>query len=174
MERESSKDFLAFFLWRKGSFSSRNRPSRNSTLFSSRRSAWSVLKCNHARQRSFCRTFRYTQHSMAKTITFLKGNLCIFKCFIDVLKNFLFGDKEKLQNVPRFETDFSLMLLTFITRIAFCEDVRFRFWTLFDTQLMNFIRKYFYCLFQSVNIRILKAYLQYKVNGAEGQRGIVN
>ena len=35
------------------------------------------------------------------------------------------------------------MLLTFITRIAFCEDVRFRFWTLFDTQLMNFIRTYF-------------------------------
>ena len=36
-----------FFLWRKESFSSRNRPSRNSTLFFSRRSAWSVLKCNH-------------------------------------------------------------------------------------------------------------------------------
>ena len=35
-----------FFLWRKESFSSRNRPSRNSTLFFSRRSAWSVLKCN--------------------------------------------------------------------------------------------------------------------------------
>ena len=45
---------------------------------------------------------------MAKTITFLKGNLCIFKCFIDVLKIFLFGDKEKLQNVPRFEMDFVL------------------------------------------------------------------
>ena len=29
--------------------------------------------------------FRYILHSMAKTITFLKGNLCIFKCFIDVL-----------------------------------------------------------------------------------------
>ena len=35
------------------------------------------------------------------------------------------------------------MLLTFITSITFCEDVRFRFWTLFDTQLINFIRKYF-------------------------------
>ena len=46
MERESSKDCSAFFSWRKGSFSSRNRPSRNSTLFSSRRSPWSVLKCN--------------------------------------------------------------------------------------------------------------------------------
>ena len=45
MERESSKDCSAFFLWRNESFSSRNRPSRNSTLFSSRRSA-SVLKCN--------------------------------------------------------------------------------------------------------------------------------
>ena len=28
---------------------------------------------------------------MAKTITFLKGNLCIFKCFIDVLQIFLFN-----------------------------------------------------------------------------------
>ena len=45
---------------------------------------------------------------MAKEITFLKGNLCIFKCFIDVLYIFLFGAKEKLQNVPRFEMDFEL------------------------------------------------------------------
>ena len=29
-----------------------------------------------------------------------------------------------------------------ITRISFCEDVRFRFWSLFDTQLMNCFRKY--------------------------------
>ena len=35
------------------------------------------------------------------------------------------------------------MILTFITRITFCEDVRFRFWTLFYTQLMSFIGKYF-------------------------------
>ena len=45
---------------------------------------------------------------MAKTITFFKGNLCIFKCFIDVLQIFLFGAKGKLQNVPRFEMDFVL------------------------------------------------------------------
>ena len=45
---------------------------------------------------------------MAKTITVLKGNLCIFKCFIDVLKNFLLGGKEKFQNVPQFEMDFVL------------------------------------------------------------------
>ena len=45
---------------------------------------------------------------MAKIITFLTGNLCIFKCLIDVLKIFLFGDKEKLQDVPRFEMDFVL------------------------------------------------------------------
>ena len=45
---------------------------------------------------------------MAKEITFLKGNLCIFKCFVDVLEIFLFGAKEKLQNVPLFEMDFVL------------------------------------------------------------------
>ena len=38
-----------------------------------------------SRQRSFCWIFRYILHSMAKTISFLKGNLCIFKCFIDIL-----------------------------------------------------------------------------------------
>ena len=27
---------------------------------------------------------------------------------------------------------------------------------------MNFIRKYFYCLFKAFNMRILKTYLQYK------------
>ena len=47
MERESSKECSVFFLWRKGSFSSRNCPLRNSALLSSRwTSAWSVLKCN--------------------------------------------------------------------------------------------------------------------------------
>ena len=37
------------------------------------------------RQWSFCWIFWYILHSMAKTITFLKANLCIFKRFIDVL-----------------------------------------------------------------------------------------
>ena len=41
------------------------------------------------------------------------------------------------------ELNLSLILLTFIKRITFCEDVGFRFWTLLDTQLINFIRKYF-------------------------------
>ena len=48
--------------------------SRNSTLFSSLRSAWPVLKW---------RIWRYTFHSMVKEITFLRGNLCICKCFVD-------------------------------------------------------------------------------------------
>ena len=43
---ESSKESLVFFLWAKESFSLRNCSSRNSTLFSSRWSAWPVLKCN--------------------------------------------------------------------------------------------------------------------------------
>ena len=46
IEREISKECSVFFLWGKESFSSRNRPSKNSTLFSSRRSTWSDLKCN--------------------------------------------------------------------------------------------------------------------------------
>ena len=102
MEWENSKECSVFFLWRKGSFSSRNRPSRNSTLFSSRRSAWSVLNATKAA------IFRYILHPMAKKITFLKGNLCIYKGFIDVLYISFFGAKEKLQNAPRFEMDFVL------------------------------------------------------------------
>ena len=54
------------------------------------------------------------------------------------------------------------MLLTFITRISFCEDARFRFWTLFDTQLKNFIRKYCLLFILDFKIRTLKTYLQYK------------
>ena len=46
MERKSSKECSVFFSWRKESFSSRNRASRNSTLFSSRRSAMVCFKCN--------------------------------------------------------------------------------------------------------------------------------
>ena len=61
-----------------------------------------------ARQRSFCWIFRYILHPMAKKITFLKGNLCIYKGFIDVLYISFFGAKEKLQNAPRFEMDFVL------------------------------------------------------------------
>ena len=46
MERGSSKECSVFFSWRMESSSSRNLPSRISTLFSSQRSAWSVLKCS--------------------------------------------------------------------------------------------------------------------------------
>ena len=38
----------------------------------------------------------------------LKRNLCIYKCFIDVLYIFFFAAKEKLQNAPRFKMDFVL------------------------------------------------------------------
>ena len=84
LERECSKECSFFFLWRKGSFSSRNGPSTNLTLFSSRRSAWSVLKCNQGSEvfAEFSGTFCTL---WAKKITFLKENICIYKCFIDVL-----------------------------------------------------------------------------------------
>ena len=55
---------------------------RNSTLLSSRRSAWPVW--NQPRQRSFKRNFRYILYCMFKEGKFLKGNYCICKGFIDV------------------------------------------------------------------------------------------
>ena len=60
------------------------------------------------RQRRFCSIFRNILHSVAKKITFLKGNLCIYKYFIDFLYIFFFGAKEKLQNVARYKIDFVL------------------------------------------------------------------
>ena len=49
---------------------------------------------------------------MATKITFLKGNLCVYKCFIDVLYIFFFSAKENLQNASRFEMDFVLHFAT--------------------------------------------------------------
>ena len=42
---------------------------------------------NATKAAKFLLNFQLHLHSiaMAKTVTFLKGNLCIFKCFIDVL-----------------------------------------------------------------------------------------
>ena len=44
-----------------------------------------VCSWNAIKAAKFYWIFRYILHSMAKTISFLKGNLCIFKCFIDIL-----------------------------------------------------------------------------------------
>ena len=80
MERERSKECSAFFFWRKGSFSSRNRLQGIQPCFlhdGAHGLFWNATKA--------VKFSRYILHSMAKTITFLKGNLCIFKCFIDVL-----------------------------------------------------------------------------------------
>ena len=64
------KRTLGFLFVDEEKISSRNRPLRNSTL--SRRNAWSVLNATKAA------IFRYILHPMAKKITFLKGNLCMY------------------------------------------------------------------------------------------------
>ena len=74
---ESSKESSVSFLWAKESFSLRNCSSRNSTLFSSRWSAWPVLKCNQGGD-VFENFEVYFFYSMVNKITFLKGNLPVF------------------------------------------------------------------------------------------------
>ena len=101
MEREGSKECSVSFLWTNESFSLWNCHSRNSTLFSSRWSAWLVL--NHPRQRSFGRNVRYILYSMVNESTFLKGKFCIYKGFMDVLYILTIGVKEKPQNVSSVE-----------------------------------------------------------------------
>ena len=92
MERESSKECSAFFLWRKGSFSSRNRPSRNSTLFSSRRSAWSVLKCNQGTEvfaevsGTFCTLWPRQLRFWKGIYVFVNASETFYKFFSSALK----------------------------------------------------------------------------------------
>ena len=52
-------------------------------IFFTAESAWPVLKCNQSSDvlENFEVHFFY---SMVEEITLLKGNLCIYKCFIDV------------------------------------------------------------------------------------------
>ena len=45
---------------------------------------------------------------MAKAITFLKGNLCIFKCFKEYYKFFSSALKKNYKMCPDFEMDFEL------------------------------------------------------------------
>ena len=69
---------LSFLFVEKGSFSSRNRPSRNSTLFSSRRSPWSVLKCNQVSEEAHKGLFNPLWVSDITQISYCK---MIFKSF---------------------------------------------------------------------------------------------
>ena len=160
---------LSFFLLDKESFWLWNCLSRNSTMFSSRRSAKF-----HSRQRSFGRLFRYLFYSMVKKITFLKGNLCMYKSQT-FLTNFVFDYKRKITKCTpiwdgfcvqfchvliRFQeiTSLSVVLVcSFITLAQnttarlqhyFCEDIgefyriftfRFSFWALFDMKLKHFV-----------------------------------
>ena len=60
------------------------------------------------RQRSFCWIFMYILHSMAKKITFLKGNLCIHKRFIVVLYIFFLRREKKITKCTPIWDDFVL------------------------------------------------------------------
>ena len=105
MERESSKEWSVFFLWRKGlSFYSREF---NLVFFTVERifkTDQSMRRCFgwiiQPRKRRFCWIFRYILNSMVKKITLLKGNLCNYKSFIDALISTFFV--RWLQNAPRF------------------------------------------------------------------------
>ena len=77
MGRESSVECSVSFLWTNESFSLWNCLSKNSTT-----DLWLVLK--QPRQRGFGRNLRYILYSKVKESTFLKGNFCIYKSFMDV------------------------------------------------------------------------------------------
>ena len=107
MERESSNECSVFFLWTKESVWLRNRPSRNSTMFSSRRSAkCPVLKFNQGSE-----VFEdwYIFYSVVKKITFLNGNLCKY---INVSQTFVIDAKENYK-IDGFCVEFCHVLIRF-------------------------------------------------------------
>ena len=76
MERESSKECSVSFLWTNESFSLWNCLSKNSTLFSTRRiGALGLFWTNN---------WGTIRTLWSKKRTFLKGNFCIHKGFMDV------------------------------------------------------------------------------------------
>ena len=87
MERERSKEWSAFF-----------------SLFSSRRRAWSVLKCNQGSEVFQVHFALYGQDNYVFEREFM-----YFKMFHRRFINFSVRRlREKLQNVSRFEMDFVL------------------------------------------------------------------
>ena len=82
MERESSKECSVSFLWTNESFSLWHCLSRNSTYFSTDRSAWLVL--NQQGSEVSADTWGTFRTLWSKKSKFLKGNFCIYKGFMDV------------------------------------------------------------------------------------------
>ena len=77
---------FVFFLRTKKSFEQQNLPSRTSTLFLSRRIGALVLFWTATKSATLLKNFQvtYILHIILKESTLLRGNLCIYKCFIDV------------------------------------------------------------------------------------------
>ena len=78
------KRILSFLFVEKESYQPGKLTSMSSTKFSSRQNVCSVLKCMQPIQQSLWIISRYIFHIIAKEITLSKGNLCSYKCFIDV------------------------------------------------------------------------------------------
>ena len=76
-----------FLLRTKKSCKLQNLPSRTSTLFLSRWIGTLVLFLTATKSATFLKDFQvtYILHIMLEESTLLKGNLCIYKCFVDVL-----------------------------------------------------------------------------------------
>ena len=103
--KEKFKRMLSFlFEDKRKRFLTKLSLERNSTLLSSRRSAWPVW--NQPRQRSFKRNFRYILYCMVKESEFLKGNYCICKGFIDVSCILTSSWKKNYKMCPHVEIDF--------------------------------------------------------------------
>ena len=108
MERKSSKECSAFFLWWKGSFSSRNRPSRNSTLFSSKRRISSLFCMGNATKAvKFLLNFQVHFALYGQDNYVFEREFMYFWMFHRRFINFSFSLNFS-QNVPWFEMDFVL------------------------------------------------------------------
>ena len=109
MERESSKECSVSFLWTNENFLLWNCLSRNSTLFSSRRSVWLVF--NKPRQRG-----QFSEETSGTFCTLWSRKVFKREFFVFIKVSWTFSAfwyrcERKPQNVPRFEFCLVLSLL---------------------------------------------------------------
>ena len=84
IKRGTCKSLFSF--WGQKNFKLRNLPSKTSTLFLSRRSACLFFWTTATKSATILKNFEVNiLHIVRKESTLLRGNLCIYKCFMDVL-----------------------------------------------------------------------------------------
>ena len=141
---------VCFLFGDKKTFKLRNLPSKTSTLFLSRRSACLFFWTTATKSATILKNFEVNiLHIVLKESTLLRGNLCIYKCFMDVLyifdrvfkKNWEMRRSET-DNSDNFSVNFCHVLSLFYLWERIHDPVSVT-WIAFNGKLMSFRIKIF-------------------------------